>query len=160
MKKTLLAAGTVLVLAVAIAAQGVVPDFSGTWALDAAKSDFGPVPPPESIVMVIDHKEPALKSTVTQKGAQGGATVESNITTDGKENVNTMRVGPDEQSVKSTSKWIGKTLATTRTLEAQGMSIGIDDSWELSADGKVMTILRQLRTPQGDFAMKTVFNKQ
>ena len=40
------------------------------------------------------------------------------------------------------------------------MSIGIDDAWELSADGKVMTINRQLKTPQGDFSTRIVLNKQ
>ena len=47
-----------------------------------------------------------------------------------------------------------------RTIEAQGMSIGIEDAWELSPDGKVMTVNRQLKTPQGDFRMKLVLNKK
>jgi hypothetical protein len=71
-----------------------------------------------------------------------------------------MRSPAGDQDVKSTTKWNGKILATTRTIEAQGMSIGIDDAWELSADGKVMTINRQLKTPQGDFSTTIVFNKQ
>jgi len=62
--------------------------------------------------------------------------------------------------VKSTTKWNGTKLATQRTIEVQGMSISTTDSWELSADGKVLTISREIRTPQGDFATKTVFNKQ
>ena len=160
MKTSLSVIGAIVLLTVSAVTQSAVPNFSGTWVLDAAKSDFGPIPGPESIVMVIDHKEPALKVTVTQKGPQGEATNDSMYTTDGKDNVNKMRSPAGDQDVKSTTKWNGKTLATTRTIEAQGMSIGIDDAWDLSADGKVMTINRQLKTPQGDFSTKIVLNKQ
>jgi hypothetical protein len=160
MKTGLSVVGAVLLLTVSALAQGALPNFSGTWSLDAAKSDFGPIPGPESIVMVIDHKEPALKVSVTQKGPQGEATNDSTYTTDGKDNTNKMRSPAGDQDVKSTTKWNGKILATTRTIEAQGMSIGIDDAWELSADGKVMTINRQLKTPQGDFSTKIVLNKK
>ena len=40
------------------------------------------------------------------------------------------------------------------------MSVGMRDSWELSDDGKVLTMVREIRTPQGDFTTKTVFNKK
>jgi hypothetical protein len=160
MKTRLSVIGAILLLAASAVAQSALPNFSGTWTLDAAKSDFGPIPGPESIVMVIDHKEPALKVTVTQKGPQGEVSNESSYTTDGKDNMNKLRAPAGDQDVTSTTKWNGKTLATTRTIDAQGMSIGIDDAWELSADGKAMTINRQLKTPQGDFSTKMVFNKQ
>ena len=149
-----------LVLTVSALAQGAMPNFSGTWTLDAAKSEFGPMPPPESLVMVIDHTEPTLKVKVTQKSPMGDVANDSTYTTDGKENVNTSRSPAGDQQVKSTTKWNGRTLATSRTIEAQGMSIGVEDAWELSADGKTMTVTRQLKTPQGDFSMKLALNKQ
>ena len=155
----LAACAALLALAISTAAQGL-PNFTGTWTLDAAKSDFGPMPPPESVVMVIDHKEPTVKVTTTQKTQMGDSSNDSTYTTDGKENVNKMRGPAGDQDVKSTTKWNGKTLATSRTIEAQGMSIGIDDSWELSPDGKALTVSRQLKTPQGDFSTKLVLNKK
>jgi len=160
MKKITSIAGAVLLLVAVAAAQGGQPNFSGTWTLDAAKSDFGPMPAPQSIVMVIDHKEPTIKVVITQTGPMGEVSNESTYTTDGKDNVNKMRSPQGDQDVKSTSKWNGKTLATARTVEAQGMSIGIDDVWELSADGQVLTINRQLKTPQGDFSTTTVLKKK
>jgi len=160
MKTGLSVVGAVLLLTVSALAQSALPNFSGTWSLDLAKSEFGPIPAPESVVMVIDHKEPTLKVGVTQKSQMGDASNESLYTTDGKENLNKMRGPAGEQESKSTTRWNGKTLETKRTIEAQGMSIGIDDAWELSADGKVLTVMRQLKTPQGDFSTKTVFNKQ
>jgi hypothetical protein len=155
----LAACAALLALTISTAAQGL-PNFTGTWTLDAAKSDFGPMPPPESVVMVIDHKEPTVKVTTTQKNQMGDSSNDSTYTTDGKENVNKMRGPAGDQDVKSTTKWNGKTLATSRTVEAQGMSIGIDDSWELSPDGKALTVSRQLKTPQGDFSTKLVLNKK
>ncbi len=155
----LAACAALLALTISTAAQGL-PNFTGTWTLDAAKSDFGPMPPPESVVMVIDHKEPTVKVTTTQKNQMGDSSNDSTYTTDGKENVNKMRGPAGDQDVKSTTKWNGKTLATSRTIEAQGMSISIDDSWELSPDGKALTVSRQLKTPQGDFSTKLVLNKK
>jgi hypothetical protein len=160
MKRILFAVAAMLLLTAPARAQDAKPSFSGTWSLDVAKSDFGPAPPPESVVMVIEHKEPNLKVATTQKAPQGDTTNESNITTDGKENVNKLRAMGGEQDVKSTTKWNGNTLATARTLDVQGMTIGMNDSWALSDDGKVMTIVREIRTPQGDFATKMVFNKK
>jgi hypothetical protein len=155
----LAASAVLLALTISTAAQGQ-PNFSGTWTLDVAKSDFGPMPGPDSVVMVIDHKDPALKVNVAQKSQMGDATNDSTYTTDGKDNVNKMRSPAGDQDVKSTTKWNGKMLATSRTIEAQGMSIGIDETWDLSPDGKVMTINRTLNTPQGAFTTKMVLNKK
>jgi hypothetical protein len=155
----LAASAALLALTLTAAAQGM-PNFSGTWTLDPAKSDFGPMPGPESVVMTIGHKEPALKVNVAQKSQMGEATSDSTYSTDGKENVNKMRGPAGEQDVKSTTKWTGKKLATNRTIEAQGMSIGIEETWDLSADGKVLTIDRTLNTPQGAFSTKMVMNKK
>ncbi len=160
MKKALSTAGVILLLVVSALAQNATPNFTGTWTLDLAKSDFGPAPPPDSVVMTIDHKEPTVKSTTVQKGSQGDATNESTITTDGKENVNKLRAAGIDQDVKSTSKWNGKKLTTERALEIQGMTISMNDAWELSGDGKVLTIVREINTPQGGFATRLAFNKK
>src|SRR5262245_17947662 len=159
MKTRLSLATAALLVTVSLSAQGL-PNFTGTWSLDAAKSDFGPIPPPESIVMVIDHKEPTLKVSATQKTPMGEASNDSTYTTDGKDNINKMRSPVGEQDVKSTTKWNGKVLATSRTIDAQGMTVGIEETWDLSADGKVLTINRTLKTPQGDFNTKITMNKK
>ncbi len=41
------------------------PNFSGSWTLNADKSDFGPMPKPQRIDYVMVHKDPELnvKST-------------------------------------------------------------------------------------------------
>lgn len=160
MNRTLSTASVILLLAVPAVAQNATPNFSGTWNLDVAKSDFGPAPPPDAVVMVVAHKEPNIKVTTTQKSAQGDTTNDSTLTTDGKENVNKLRAAGGEQDVRSTTKWNGKKLTIARTLEIQGMTINMNDAWELSDDGKVMTIVRTIGTPQGDFATKMILNKK
>ena len=162
MKNTLLSAMFVLiVLPIAVLrAQDATPNFTGKWSLDAAKSDFGPMPPPESVVHVIEHKEPTVKIVTTQKGAQGEVTNERQLTTDGKENVNKMRMGPGEQDVKSNTKWSGKALTTRFKLDMQGNVFDVNDAWTLSDDGKVLTIVREIESAQGAFTTTTVYNKQ
>lgn len=160
MKKAILTTCAVLVLSVSAWAQDATPNFTGKWAIDIAKSDFGPMPPPDSVVHVVEHKEPNIKIVTTQKTPQGETTNERSLTTDGKENVNKMRMGPGEQEVKSTTKWNGKALATAFKLDMQGNAFEINDSWKLSDDGKVLTIVREIKSAQGDFTATTVFNKQ
>lgn len=160
MKNTVSTAVAISLLVASALAQTGRPNFSGRWTLDLAKSDFGPAPAPDSVVMTIYHKEPVVKSTTTQKTPQGETTTESTITTDGKENVNTLRPAGVDQDVKSTSRWDGKTLTTARALEVQGMSISMHDTWDLSADGTLMTVVRHVSTPQGDFSTTMVFNKK
>jgi hypothetical protein len=165
--KTIIATASILLLTFAALpasrpahAQDALPNFTGKWVLDAAKSDFGPMPPPDSVIHTIDHKEPTIKIVTAQKSAQGEVTNERTLTTDGKPNVNRLRMGGPEQDVTSTTKWVGKTLTTVMKAEVQGMALGFNDSWKLSDDGKVLTIVRAITTDQGEFAVTTVFNKQ
>lgn len=141
-------------------AQDARPDLSGTWNLDIAKSDFGPTPVPESMVQVIVHKEPAIKVSSTIKSQGSVISNERNITTDGKENTYTLKGPAGEQAVKSTSTWSANKLLTAMKVETQGVAFDINDVWELSADGKVLTMNREINTPQGDFTVRAVYNKQ
>ena len=100
------------------------------------------------------HKEPALEVESTQTTQQGTTTNVRNLTTDGKENTNTMRAMGAEQDIKSTTKWDGNKLVTALTVAFQGVSAEILDTWDLSADGKVLTISRQFKTSQGDLRRK------
>lgn len=161
MKKPLLSIGLALVLATAASAQAAKPNFSGTWVVDLTKSDFGPMPPPESVVLVVEHKEPNLKVTVTQKSAGGEVTNVRQVTTDGTNNPNKMRTPDGEtQEVISTTKWTGSALSTAYKVNAQGTTVDITDSWELSDGGKVLIANRSLKTPQGDFQAKVVYNRK
>jgi len=162
MKRTLFALAAVLAIVVTPALAQDKPNFSGTWVLDVAKSDFGPSPAPESMTLAIVHKDPSIKATSTQKSAEMGEVKnERSITTDGKDNVNKLNMGQmGEQNITSKTTWAGKTLVTSYSLDMQGTALAVKDTWDMSADGKTLTSTRVIGTPDGDFTLKMVFNKQ
>lgn len=122
---------SMLLLAVAAFAQEGKPNFSGTWKLDAAKSDFGPLPPSDSRTDTITHKDPVFKEAVDSSDQQYEAT----YTTDGKESKNTI-MGYD---MVSTAKWDGTALTIESKLDFGGTAIVLHGTVTLSADGKVLT---------------------
>jgi len=159
MKHALLALAVAGGLAASPAAQAAKPNFTGTWTLDVSKSDFGPSPPPESMVMVVEHKDPAIRIKTTQKSAEGETVNDRSLTTDGKPNTNKITmVGGVAQSVTSNSKWDGTKFVTTYPLDIQGTTITFVDSWSL--EGSVLKIARNVTTPEGTIVISTVFNKK
>jgi hypothetical protein len=131
-------------------------DFSGTWKINPGKSDFGPLPPPDSLVMKIAHEDPSLKVNLVQTGGTGDATYDLVFTTDGKECVN----HPGGEEAKSTLKWEGGDLVSDTKGSAGGNDFTAKDRWTLSEGGKTMTIQRHISTGGGDFDTKLVFDKQ
>jgi hypothetical protein len=133
------------------------PNFSGEWKLNIEKSNFGPIPPPDSQTQKIQHEDPSLKIAVEQKGGpQGDFSYESSYSTDGKETTNT--IGPME--AKSTCKWDGEVLAVETKINAGGADIVIKGKWSLSADGKVLTNAAHIVSPQGELDVTSVFEKK
>lgn len=149
-----------MLLAAAVCLLAVTPamaktDFSGTWKIVLDKSDFGPMPPPEKVEQIVEHKENDLKVNMTQVGQQGEIKLELNYSTE-KETTNTFRNAP----MKSTAKWDGDKLVVVSKIEFQGNEIVIQDTWSLADEGKTLVMDRKLNTPQGDLEMKQVFSKQ
>ncbi|HTQ57150.1 MAG TPA: hypothetical protein VMI94_21925 [Bryobacteraceae bacterium] len=131
-------------------------DFSGTWKANTAKSDFGPMPPPDSMVEKIVHQDPSLKVNVAQTGGQGDENYDLVFTTDGKECANSF--GGNE--FKTKMKWDGDDLVDDTTGSFGGTDFTTKDRWTLSDGGKTMTLTRHISTDGGDFDMKIVFDKQ
>ena len=132
------------------------PNFTGSWKMNPAKTDFGPVPPPEKMERTIKHEDPKLNVSSVSVNPQGETKSESNYTTDGKDSVNKN----NGMEVKSVAAWDGANLTIKYKREAQGMEISFVENWTLSADGKELTIVNNLSTPQGDFVLKMVMDKQ
>lgn len=145
-----------VLMATLACAAAAKPNFSGEWKLNPQKSDFGPMPAPDSATLKIDHNEPELKVSSTTATAQGEMKNDAKYTTDGKECTNTM--GP--MQVKSTAKWEGDELAMSGKMEFNGMEITMKGKWVLSADGKTITQTSHLVSPQGEIDMKAVYEKQ
>jgi len=147
---------TLLTLAFGLLQAQAKTDFSGTWKLNPGKSDFGQMPAPDSRTDKITHQDPSLKTNVTSSGGMGDATYDLSYTTDGKECVNQM-FGND---VKSIVKWDGDDL----TIDSKGSFGGSDFTakarWNLSADGKTLTVTTHFSSGMGEGDVKEVFDKQ
>jgi hypothetical protein len=135
------------------------PNYSGTWQVDLAKSDFGPSPPPDSLTLVIDHKGSTIIVKSTQSAAGNQISNQRTVTTDGKPNQNTIRGMGGDQAITSTSKWDAGKLVTTYSLDLGGMKADIVETWDLGTGGSVLTNTRVITVPEGTFTIKAVFNK-
>ncbi len=131
-------------------------DFTGDWKLDASKSDFGPMPAPDKLIMKIAHKDPDLKVSTEQANQQGEMKMDSVYTTDGKVSKNKMR----GSEASSTTKWEGDALMMVTKADFQGSEIKLNDKWTLTDGGKTLVIERKIEAPQGEFEVKQVLTKQ
>ena len=135
----------------------VKPNYSGTWKLNLAKSDYGPVPAPESQVSTIEHKEPSIKITVEQKGgARGDSKFILDLTTDNKE----VAATPESMGSKSAARWEGDVLVIKTNTQYQGSPITIESKYTLSKDGKTLTIAAHIVGSFGEVDTTAVYDKQ
>ncbi len=152
MRKTFAMSVPVLAFAVSLAAK---PNFSGTWTLNVAKSDFGLLPGPASRTDVIEHNDPSLKVSVKAASPQGSQEVTISITIDGKDA--TYKEG--DQDVTSSASWDGDTLVVNSKLKFQGSDVNGKSTWILSADGNTLTENIHYASPIGETDQKLVFEK-
>jgi len=135
----------ILVSVLTAAACSAATDFSGVWKMDAAKSDWGVLPPPSSLLMEVRHQEPDLRVRREQTGGPtGDLKTDASYRVDGKPHTN--RVG-DIDGV-STLAWNGATLQITTRTRFQGQDIVLKDEWSLEGGGAALVIRRQIETTQ------------
>jgi len=132
------------------------PNFSGTWKLNAGKSDFGQFPGPSAMTQTVTHEDPSLKSATKMSTDNGDREMTSTYSTDGQETKNAF--GPNE--MKSVAKWVGEVLEIETKGSFGDAEVTISDAWALSADGKVLTVKRKFKSSMGEMEQKMVLEKQ
>lgn len=134
------------------------PNFSGDWKLNAAKSNFGPIPAPTTYTRKVTHAEPSMTIEDTQTGSALGDQHDTRTyTTDGTE-ITYQANGAD---VKSGATWDGAALQINSKVSLQGMELVVKDKITLGDDGKTMTDAVHIAVPQqGDIDLTLVFDKQ
>jgi len=147
---------TLLTLALGFVQAQAKTDFSGTWKLNASKSDFGQMPAPDSMTQKITHQDPSLKVNFASTGGMGDMTYDFSYTTDGKECVNHM----GDNEFKSTLKWDGDDLVVDIKGSFGGTDFTAKDRWTLSGDGKTLTITQHFSSAMGEGDVKEVLDKQ
>jgi hypothetical protein len=146
-----------LALIAAAASFAAVPDFSGSWKMNASKSDFAQFPAPSSMTAKVTHAEPKLTFETKMSSDMGDLDFTANYTTDGKECVNP---GFGGSETKSVAKWDGQTLLIDTKGSFGDNEYTMKDKWTLSEDGKILTVLRRFSGANGDMDQRLVFEKQ
>lgn len=127
-------------------------DHDGTWTLNAGKSDTGDHQP-ERMTMKLTTR--GAEFEVLQTGDAGDLLLK--FCSDGKEAVNRL---PGGAVMRSTHRFEdGVTVGEYRVATPEGLITQLDRI-TYSADGKTMTMDREIKTTQGGFKMKLVFDKQ
>jgi hypothetical protein len=132
------------------------PDFSGTWALDVAKSDFGSYPAPQKATLKIDHQDPKLNIVSSAVSDMGEQNIDLKLLTDGTETTNDVMGMP----VKSKGKWDEKAVVIESKFSIDQGDVTLTDRWTLSEDGKTLTVERHWAGAAGDTNQKLIHTKQ
>lgn len=147
MKRMLLVAAIAALAVPYVAFAQAKPNFSGTWTLDAAKSDPAPA---------------GRGGGGGGRGGGGGPQVITQTATDITIGMATYKLDGTEVTIegrggpqKAKAMWEGNNLVVTTVIDLGGQSITTKAVRMLSADGKEMTVTTE--TPQG--ARKQVYAK-
>ncbi len=123
----------------------------GTWKLVPAKSDFGPQPPPEG-ELLLKIKTNGAEFQADQISA--GVVLHLVCRSDGKETTNPL---PDGNQLKSRYRFENGVLLGE--LNVNDGAVIMKDRVSYSADFRWMTVDREMKTPDGSFNTKLVFER-
>ena len=153
MKTTLRALVVLSLLAGSASAQNK-PNFTGTWKMNAAKSNFAGGPAPDYINRTISHAEPGLLIEEEQLGPAGLQKTTRKYTTDG----TPMSFESQGTQVTSSALWEGNTLIVVSKVEAIGVQF--TDKMTLPGDGNTLTSAVRIDSPQGGVDVVVVFDRK
>jgi hypothetical protein len=143
--------------------------FEGSWKLNESKSelgDFGGRFAPRKIK--VEQKADAITIAKTIPGFNGGedAVRTETLTFDGKTVESTNTGGFGNSKRKASIKWSAdeKSFVITQNTVFDGQDGAIEisgtETWTLSADGKTLTAETKNTSPQGEYVMKAVYDKE
>ncbi len=139
------------------------PDFSGKWVMNKEKSEFrlGPDGPSPDFSMTIAQTADALSIKQKMSTEQGDFEREYKLIPDGQAHETPWFMN---QPAQVTSKWDGNVLVLDAVQEVKGGQFEgkstTKDRWELSADGKTLTITSSMQTSMGEWNSKRIMEKQ
>jgi len=132
------------------------PDFSGTWQLDAQKSDFGPLPVPSRFERVIEQSGAQVHVTTHQATGAGEQAIETHFRTDGEFVENHYKTGVARVS----GRWDGGHLEVETRRELQGKLLTSLEVWTLSSDHRILTVKNHIDTPNGPLDLVLSLRRQ
>ena len=165
-----------LIIPQTLMAQGSKTNFSGSWTYNAAKSSQ-PQGQPQGQGQrpggqdrggfgggdfTITQEGNLLTVERTMTGPDGSArTTTSKYTLDGKESINTSRMGDSKSFATWSSDGKKLTIITTMTMSRHGesMTMTAAEGWSLT-DGKTLQIETTMSAPNGERKQTSVYNKK
>lgn len=170
MRQKVIIGATMALLLMCVGAAAAVAqktDFSGTWTLDRSRSEG--VPPGMEQTMTVkqsgDRLEMEMKVT---GGPQGNEEIKDQFILDGKEvdYKPTVMKGVEVNRAKRTSKWSadGKGFDLSEDTIVDGpdgmVNFKITRHWQLSEDGKTLTVDMTVEGPRGARKSKRVYARK
>lgn len=140
------------ILLSALPGRAAVADFTGTWKLDAGRSQFGRIPPPPAILDRVSQSP----TEITVHRDRGGESVVIHIPLDSSSRENAIR----GMSMKTHGRLTPETLVVDYDGKRAGGAVHSEERWSVSPDGKTLTVKRHLVSPQGETDQTLVFAKQ
>jgi hypothetical protein len=133
------------------------PNFSGRWRMNKEKSDFAKFKMPDMIVRVIDHHDPTMNVHTVQTTADKTTSSDVSYFTDGVTSSNVV----NGRDAASRTFWDGDALVVRTDMKtAKNEDEQIEDRYELSAEGTILTTTSHVVTSKGDVTMKLVCDKE
>lgn len=180
MKKNVFFGAIFSLLVLAFTASAQTSDYSGTWTLDVSKSKLGDrnMIAEQTLTVVQTAKDitvtPATKRNPLPDGmggggrpgggGMGGGDAAMTYSLDGKETKTEIEGRMGKMPVTLTAKSEGGRLLLTSVSSFSGpmgeITVTTKENWELSADGKTLTINTERTTPRGTDSTTRVFSKK
>ena len=155
------------VVASAAAQDGAAPkaDFSGTWVLDASKSEG--VPPGVEQTLVVTQQGDRVEAQNIIKAPEGEQVIKDFFVLDGKETDFTPTLfggGTGKGRRTATRAADGRAFDATEQATIPGpdgeAQVKATRRWSLSADGKTLTVEIALNGPMGEYKSKRHYDKK
>jgi hypothetical protein len=133
------------------------PNFSGRWRMIREKSVFHGFKTPDIVVRVVDHHETTLNLHTVQTMGTKTSISDVSYSTDGSITTNTIN-GHD---ASSKAFWDGSALVIRTSMKTpSGGNEEIEDRWELSEDGQMLTTTSHVTTDKGGADLTLVCAKE
>ncbi len=134
---------TLFAAAFAVAQSDTKTNYAGQWRMIKDKSDFGTFTAPDTMVRTIDQQDVTINVHTSQTGKAGKSSADVTYYTDGRESINEVR----GRESKSHCFWDGSVLVIRTLAKASNDApIETEERWELSTDGKILTMTSHLET--------------
>ena len=165
-RKIAMSAALALIFAISIGSASAKTDLTGTWVMDASKSEG--LPPGMDQVMKIVLAEDKITIETKVITDEGEMVVNDSYVLNGKEVEYKPTFGPPdiEKKGKRTARWVadgnGIEVTEVATLETPDgpVVMNMKRKWVISGDGKSIVIDLDLNGPNGPVRSKRTFTKK